>query len=154
MTRRIHTVAFLLAGLLAAWSGPATAQLQGQVIRIGIGTPLTGGAATFGVAVTNAVELAIDEQNGAGGRRVPLPAGRQTAGGGGRRPDRLRPGPRRPLRGRVRQARRDRGGAADGEGGRPRLPGAPRRPAARLRRVVFRRHRGGAVPPAADAGAR
>src|SRR6266446_4224453 len=61
MTRRIHTVAFLVAGLLAAWSGPATAQLQGQVIRIGIGTPLTGGAATFGV------ELAIEEQNGAGG---------------------------------------------------------------------------------------
>jgi branched-chain amino acid transport system substrate-binding protein len=67
MTRRIHTVAFLLAGLLAAWSGPATAQLQGQVIRIGIGTPLTGGAATFGVEMKNAVELAIEEQNGAGG---------------------------------------------------------------------------------------
>jgi branched-chain amino acid transport system substrate-binding protein len=67
MARRIHTVAFLLAGLLAAWSGPATAQLQGQVIRIGIGTPLTGGAATFGVEMKNAVELAIEEQNGAGG---------------------------------------------------------------------------------------
>ena len=67
MARRIHTVAFLLAGLLAAWSGPATAQLQRQVIRIGIGTPLTGGAATFGVEMKNAVELAIEEQNGAGG---------------------------------------------------------------------------------------
>jgi len=67
MARRIRTVAFLLAGLLAAWSGPATAQLQGQVIRIGIGTPLTGGAATFGVEMKNAVELAIEEQNGAGG---------------------------------------------------------------------------------------
>ena len=67
MARRIRTVAFLLAGLLAAWTGPATAQLQGQVIRIGIGTPLTGGAATFGVEMKNAVELAIEEQNGAGG---------------------------------------------------------------------------------------
>ena len=67
MARRIRTVAFLLAGLLAAWSGPATAQLQGQVIRVGIGTPLTGGAATFGVEMKNAVELAIEEQNGAGG---------------------------------------------------------------------------------------
>ena len=67
MARRIRTVAFLLAGLLAAWTGPATAQLQGQVIRIGIGTPLTGGAATLGVEMKNAVELAIEEQNGAGG---------------------------------------------------------------------------------------
>jgi hypothetical protein len=44
MARRIRTAAFLL-GLLAAWSDPASAQLQGQVIRIGIGAPLTGGAA-------------------------------------------------------------------------------------------------------------
>jgi branched-chain amino acid transport system substrate-binding protein len=67
MARRIRTVAFLLAGLLAAWSGPASAQLQGQVIRIGIGAPLTGGAATFGVEMKNAVEMAIEEQNGTGG---------------------------------------------------------------------------------------
>ena len=67
MARRIRTVAFLLAGLLAACSGPASAQLQGQVIRIGIGAPLTGGAATFGVEMKNAVEMAIEEQNGAGG---------------------------------------------------------------------------------------
>ena len=67
MARRIRTVAFLLAFLLAAWSGPASAQLQGQVIRIGIGAPLTGGAATFGVEMKNAVEMAIEEQNGTGG---------------------------------------------------------------------------------------
>ncbi|HET9924976.1 MAG TPA: branched-chain amino acid ABC transporter substrate-binding protein [Methylomirabilota bacterium] len=67
MARRIRTVTFLLVGLLAAWSDPARAQLQGQVIRIGIGAPLTGGAATFGVEMKNAVELAIEEQNGAGG---------------------------------------------------------------------------------------
>jgi len=67
MARRIRTVTFLLVGLLAAWSDPARAQLQGQVIRIGIGAPLTGGAATFGVEMKNAVELAIEEQNSAGG---------------------------------------------------------------------------------------
>ncbi len=67
MARRIRTVIFLLVGLLAAWSDPARAQLQGQVIRIGIGAPLTGGAATFGVEMKNAVELAIEEQNSAGG---------------------------------------------------------------------------------------
>ena len=67
MAQRIRTVAVLLAGLLAAWSGPASAQLQGQVIRIGIGAPLTGGAATFGVEMKNAVEMAIEEQSGAGG---------------------------------------------------------------------------------------
>jgi branched-chain amino acid transport system substrate-binding protein len=37
------------------------------VIRIGIGAPLTGGAASFGVEMKNAVELAIEEQNTAGG---------------------------------------------------------------------------------------
>jgi branched-chain amino acid transport system substrate-binding protein len=60
-------MAFLLVGLLAAWSDPAIAQLERQVIRIGIGAPLTGGAATFGVEMKNAVELAIEEQNSAGG---------------------------------------------------------------------------------------
>jgi branched-chain amino acid transport system substrate-binding protein len=68
MARHIRTVAFLLAGLLAAGPGPATAQaLRGQVIRIGIGAPLTGGAASFGVEMRNAVELAIEDQNRAGG---------------------------------------------------------------------------------------
>src|SRR5258708_34063513 len=34
---------------------------------MGIGTPATGGGAAFGVGMKNAVELAIEEQNGAGG---------------------------------------------------------------------------------------
>jgi branched-chain amino acid transport system substrate-binding protein len=67
MAWRTRTMTFLLVGLLAAWSDPASAQLQGQVVRIGIGAPLTGGAATFGVEMKNAVELAIEEQNSAGG---------------------------------------------------------------------------------------
>src|SRR5881296_1035886 len=67
MTQRLGTITFLLVGLLAARSDLAGAQLQGQVIRIGIGAPLTGGAASFGVEMKNAVELAVDEENIAGG---------------------------------------------------------------------------------------
>jgi len=57
----------LLGGLLLGWVTPAAAQLQGQTIRIAIGAPLTGGAASFGVEMKNAVELAVEEQNAAGG---------------------------------------------------------------------------------------
>src|SRR5215470_13039616 len=67
MTHRLLTVTVLGLGLLGAWREPATAQLQGQTIKIGIGAPLTGGAASFGVEMKNAVELALDEQNAAGG---------------------------------------------------------------------------------------
>jgi branched-chain amino acid transport system substrate-binding protein len=67
MTRHLATITVLALSLLAGWSGPARAQLQGQTIRIGIGAPLTGGAATFGVEMKNAVEVAVDEQNAAGG---------------------------------------------------------------------------------------
>jgi branched-chain amino acid transport system substrate-binding protein len=54
-------------GVLVTWATLASAQLQGQTVRIGIGAPLTGGAATFGVEMKQAVELAVDEQNTAGG---------------------------------------------------------------------------------------
>src|SRR5215472_4717358 len=67
MTHRLLTVTVLGLGLLGAWHEPATAQLQGQTIKIGIGAPLTGGTASFGVEMKNAVELAVDEQNPAGG---------------------------------------------------------------------------------------
>jgi len=67
MTRDWCAIAFLMLSLLAGWSDRAGAQLQGQTIRIGIGAPLTGGAASFGVEMKNAVELALDEQNAAGG---------------------------------------------------------------------------------------
>src|SRR5215471_12994168 len=49
MTHRLLTVTVLGLGLLGVWREPATAQLQGQTIKIGIGAPLTGGAASFGV---------------------------------------------------------------------------------------------------------
>src|SRR5262250_3502078 len=67
MTRDWCAIAFLMLSLLAGWSDRAGAQLQGQTIRIGIGAPLTESAASFGVEMKNAVELALDEQNAAGG---------------------------------------------------------------------------------------
>src|ERR1700730_1296817 len=67
MRRRLHTTIVLLGGLLLGWVTPAAAQLQGQTIRIAVGAPLTGGAASFGVEMKNAVELVVEEQNAAGG---------------------------------------------------------------------------------------
>ena len=67
MTRDWCAIALTMLSLLAGWSDPAGAQLEGQTIRIGIGAPLTGGAASFGIEMKNAVEFALDEQNAAGG---------------------------------------------------------------------------------------
>ena len=67
MRRRLQTIIVLLGGLLSGWVGIAAAQLQGQTIRIAIGAPLTGGAASFGIEMKNAVELALEEQNAGGG---------------------------------------------------------------------------------------
>src|SRR5439155_1423551 len=49
MSVRASTIAIAMIGLAEALPAPASAQLQGQTIRIAIGAPLTGGAATFGV---------------------------------------------------------------------------------------------------------
>jgi branched-chain amino acid transport system substrate-binding protein len=46
---------------------PAAAQLDGKDIKIGIGGPLTTTSAGFGVEMKQAVELAVDERNDAGG---------------------------------------------------------------------------------------
>src|SRR3989442_11092418 len=67
MSVRASTIAIAMIGLAEALAAPAMAQLQGQTIRIAIGAPLTGGAASFGVEMKNAVELAVEEQNAAGG---------------------------------------------------------------------------------------
>src|SRR5712692_10468584 len=58
----------LLAALAAIWSsGQAGAQLAGKEIHIGIGGPMTTGSAGLGIEMRQAVELAIDEKNAAGG---------------------------------------------------------------------------------------
>jgi branched-chain amino acid transport system substrate-binding protein len=46
---------------------PAAAQLAGKEVKIGIGGPLTTTSAGFGVEMRQAVELAVDERNAAGG---------------------------------------------------------------------------------------
>ena len=66
MTHRGLTTFLALVWL--TWpAAPAGAQLAGTTIRIGVGGPLTGGAATFGVEMKQAVELAVEEKNAAGG---------------------------------------------------------------------------------------
>src|SRR3989442_7731411 len=67
MSIRASTIAIAMIGLAEALAVPASAQLQGETIRIAIGAPLTGGAATFGVEMKQAVELVLAEQNAGGG---------------------------------------------------------------------------------------
>jgi branched-chain amino acid transport system substrate-binding protein len=66
MAMRLLAVASL-AVLALTLAPPASAQLAGKEIHIGIGGPLTTGAATFGVEMRQAVELAVAEKNAAGG---------------------------------------------------------------------------------------
>src|SRR5260370_41281484 len=57
----------LIFALSIAVSANAAAQTSPKDIKIGIGGPLTTTSAGFGVEMRQAVDLAIDEQNGAGG---------------------------------------------------------------------------------------
>src|SRR5260370_1410177 len=66
--RGVSAIAVLSPLMLAVvLSMPASAQLAGKTIRIGVGTPLTTGSATFGIEMRQAVDLAIAERNAAGG---------------------------------------------------------------------------------------
>jgi len=60
-------IAFPLLVLAVAVAVPATAQLDGKVVKIAIGGPLTTTSAGFGVEMKQAVELAVDERNDTGG---------------------------------------------------------------------------------------
>jgi branched-chain amino acid transport system substrate-binding protein len=66
MTGR-HSTLPLLAVLAIAVAFPAAAQLAGKDVKIGIGGPLTTTSAGFGVEMKQAVELAVDERDDAGG---------------------------------------------------------------------------------------
>ena len=70
----VFVVISLLAGLLAGCSGKktttATNALQQATIEIGVSSPLTGGAAAYGIAQAHGVELAFDDLNSAGGITV------------------------------------------------------------------------------------
>lgn len=61
------SLALLSLAVLVGIVPTAAAQLAGKTIVIGIGTPLSGGTATFGVEMKQAVDLAIEEKNAAGG---------------------------------------------------------------------------------------
>ena len=63
----LFAIPLLPLACLAASAAPAAAQLAGQEIHIGVGAPLTTGSASFGVEMRQAVDLAVDEKNAAGG---------------------------------------------------------------------------------------
>jgi branched-chain amino acid transport system substrate-binding protein len=57
----------LVVVIALAMSGQAAAQTASKTVKIGIGGPLTTTSAGFGVEMRQAVELAVDEYNAAGG---------------------------------------------------------------------------------------
>jgi branched-chain amino acid transport system substrate-binding protein len=65
-TRRL-VIVLAVSFLSIAVASAAAEQLTGTPIRIAVGAPLGGGAATFGNEMKQAVELALEEQNAAGG---------------------------------------------------------------------------------------
>jgi branched-chain amino acid transport system substrate-binding protein len=69
MTRRRGALPLLVSLLVLpiAVAAPAAAQPGGRDVKIGIGGPLTTTSAGFGVEMKQAVELAVDERNDAGG---------------------------------------------------------------------------------------
>jgi branched-chain amino acid transport system substrate-binding protein len=63
----LFAIELLVLAVFAASAPPASAQLSGQDIHIGVGGPLTTGSATFGVEMRQAIDLAVAEKNAAGG---------------------------------------------------------------------------------------
>ena len=63
----LKLVAMFTAGLASAPVAVCAEDLTGQEIRIGVAGPLTTPSATFGVEMRQAVDLAIDERDRAGG---------------------------------------------------------------------------------------
>jgi branched-chain amino acid transport system substrate-binding protein len=67
MSCRRGPLPLLVSAFALAAAAPAAAQLAGKEVRIGIGGPLTTTSAGFGVEMKQAVDLAVDERNAAGG---------------------------------------------------------------------------------------
>ena len=63
----LKLIAMFTAGLASAPVAVCAEDLTGQEIRIGVAGPLTTPSATFGVEMRQAVDLAIDERDRAGG---------------------------------------------------------------------------------------
>src|SRR5262245_8333961 len=64
-TMRLHVSVIVAVAVMV--SGQAAAQTPAKEVKIGIGGPLTTTSAGFDVEMRQAVELAVDERNGAGG---------------------------------------------------------------------------------------
>src|SRR5580658_5012071 len=60
-------IAIFAVALVSVPVAASAADLAGQEVRIGVAGPLTTPSATFGVEMRQAVDLAIDERNAAGG---------------------------------------------------------------------------------------
>jgi branched-chain amino acid transport system substrate-binding protein len=67
MSCRRGPLPLLVSAFALAAAAPAAAQLAGKEVKIGIGGPLTTTSAGFGVEMKQAVDLAVDERNAAGG---------------------------------------------------------------------------------------
>jgi branched-chain amino acid transport system substrate-binding protein len=59
--------AIFVVALASVTAAASAGELTGQEIRIGVAGPLTTPSATFGVEMRQAVDLAVDERNAAGG---------------------------------------------------------------------------------------
>jgi branched-chain amino acid transport system substrate-binding protein len=68
--RRILSLAIIAEVFCLGLTTWTHGQANTQAIRLGIGAPLTGGAASFGVEMKQAVELALEEQKTVGGLRL------------------------------------------------------------------------------------
>jgi len=68
--RRIRSLAAVVVALCLGLTTWTHGQATTPTIRVAIGAPLTGGAASFGVEMKQAVELAVEEQKMVGGLRL------------------------------------------------------------------------------------
>ena len=66
----VALVVLVLAATLIAGCGPAHPGASGQVLTLGGIFPLTGSSAVYGVNSRNAITMAVDEFNAAGGAIV------------------------------------------------------------------------------------
>jgi branched-chain amino acid transport system substrate-binding protein len=72
MNKKIKIILGLIVVVLVVWgiysfSQKSSEPVSGEPIKIGFISPLSGGAATFGVPMKNAVALAVEEINNSGG---------------------------------------------------------------------------------------
>ncbi|SET48717.1 ABC transporter substrate-binding protein [Oceanicella actignis] len=70
MMRKLTLAAAALAGAIAGPLGGSSAAAAERTLRIGVSDALTGGASVYGLPQANAIKMAADEINAAGGVKV------------------------------------------------------------------------------------